>query len=455
VSTNPRAFGPPPQESSFQPGQPLNSQPRTGLARLSSGGGEFRSATAMESLPSFRSAGLARLDGAADAEFGGGGEESSFGGGRDANPFSFDLDNLFGGDTASPNGPSNGLGQFSAPRERKPVVQFAEGPEIKPQINDVDVAAKGVKIGQQGVKAISSATGLGRLGDAPFAFSDPRLPGVTFPTHAPVEGVETFANPGAGLGAAGTVGNVANLLGAGLNLAGGLTGNEDLSKAGFGASALGTGLGIYAGATSPAVASAASGAGTAAGAGLGAAGGALAGGVLAIPALVQQALQWFAPDWLGPSHYEKTRTKEDYKAQAFLGRMNQIYEMAQSDPRYFQAALQANYGPINTRFNDRPFGEMSQQELSAALTAIQQNPELLQSITADAGAIPYVDERNKAYFAGEAADYTRNLIAKALGLPYDFMPVNERVRDYHGFYKDVRDDSPEATSRWNNERLNF
>jgi hypothetical protein len=163
----------------------------------------------------------------------------------------------------------------------------------------------------------------------------------------------------------------------------------------------------------------------------------IAGGVLALPGIVQAALDYFAPDWVGPSHYGKTRTKEDFRAQNSLAMMNKAYDMAKSDSSLLHPALSHNFGDINTSFNGKAWRDMTPQEFQSILQSIQQDPSKLNAITGQAGSIPYLDERNKTYFANEAADYTRNLIAQRLGLPYQFTPPNERVRDYHGFSKDM------------------
>jgi hypothetical protein len=144
-------------------------------------------------------------------------------------------------------------------------------------------------------------------------------------------------------------------------------------------------------------------------------------------------LEEWAPDWLHPSHYGKTRSKEDRKAQGQLALMDLLSQRAQEDPRLTGAALGYDSGPIQARYNDRPLSEMDMSERVAMLDAIKADPKLLDLITADAGAIPYLGEEHKRYFANEAQDYTRNLVAKQLGLDYAFIPTQYRFSDHYGY----------------------
>jgi hypothetical protein len=336
-------------------------------------------------------------------------------------------------------------------------------------------------------KASTYGTGLGLLGSglglAGTATQNRDLALAGGAASAAGQGVNLGRNIASGAtGVGANVASGAGLVGAGLGLAGSLTGERDLSLAGNSLSTLaslyGLGSGLYGaagaslaptlaatvpealsllgsgtgavvgggtgalagGATGAAAgtatgAAAGSGAGATAGLGLGATAG-LAGGVLALPGIVQMALDYFAPDWVGPSHYGKTRTKEDFKGQSSIAKMGALSNLVEQNPQLLRAALNYDAGPVKTSFNGRAWADMAPEEFDAALASIKQDPNLLNSVTGDANAIPYIDDTNRSYFANEAADYTRNMIAKQLGLEYGFVPREHRARDYHGYTPD-------------------
>lgn len=179
--------------------------------------------------------------------------------------------------------------------------------------------------------------------------------------------------------------------------------------------------------------------------GLGATAG-IAGGVLAIPGLVQFLLEQFAPDWLGPSHYDKTRMKSEAQGQGMLGAMNDLYDRVAKqgggDPRLLQAALAAkggDRGSLRSFFNTpeaaaaelglQPgainWSDMTPQQFDAVMQWIGQDPSRLSAV-AGSGDLPYLETNRAQFYGGEAADYARNLIAQQTGLPYLFVEPEHR-----------------------------
>jgi hypothetical protein len=268
-------------------------------------------------------------------------------------------------------------------------------------------------------------------------------------------GVNAIANP--------SIASGAGALGAGLGLAGNLSGNKNLA---FGGNALGGlaslySLGanladlapiastfaptLYGAAEGAAGAGAGAAAGAGAGAGAGAAAGAapaaaslgvgatagLAGGVLAIPGIVDMILRFAAPEMYGQSRYQLARDAANQKAQYATGTLQDLYGSVPANN------MPATYAALRSQMGERgavrsyldpgtanslglssgEFSQMSPQEFVTAMNWISEDPSRLSAVKGS-GDIGYLDQGAASGYGGQAAEQAKILIAKQLGLPY-------------------------------------
>lgn len=265
-------------------------------------------------------------------------------------------------------------------------------------------------------------------------------------------------------GLSGNITSLGGLAGAGLSLAGGLSGNEDLALTGnlvgsaaslyglgsglasvLGGGAAGAGAGVGAGAGAAAAGAAASAGGVGAGsaaAGLsaGALGG-IAGGVLAIPSIAAFLVNYLDP----PTHYEKTRRSAEAEAKAHLAALNDYYgkTIQSRDPRMLWTALTArlgNTGALRSQFQPTAedaktlgiservdWSALSPEQFTSVMQWISQDPARLSRIVGS-GDVPYLEQTRAEDYAGQMTDYARNLVAQFLGLPYYFVEPEHRSR---------------------------
>lgn len=229
--------------------------------------------------------------------------------------------------------------------------------------------------------------------------------------------------------------NAGGLIGTGLGIAGQLAGDEDVTRAGqlvgSASSLYGLGSGI------------ASAAGTGASLGAGAAAG-IAGGALAIPGIVELILNNFV---FNKTHYDKTRMKANAQAKGSVAALNDIYGQAVQNPQLLREALSmgvgengavrssfappaevaASLGLSGSASGHYAWGSLTPEQFTAAMQWIAQDPARLSAV-GGSGDIPYVEQRDAQRYADQAADYARNAIASALGLPYFFVDPEHRLK---------------------------